>query len=153
MPPDQQAATLGAAQRATLDAMAERLLPTDAHGPGAVQAGAVDYVVQALAGDYADLLPAYVAGLRKLDARARAVHGMPFAELAPARQDAMLMALERGADSAFFELVRGHVFEGMFGDPAYGGNRDCAGWDLIGYAGPRAVWTEGEQRVVRLQLP
>jgi gluconate 2-dehydrogenase gamma chain len=59
----------------------------------------------------------------------------------------VLSELERGADPAFFELVRRHVMEGMFGDPAYGGNRDRAGWELLGYAGPRLVWTEAEQRL------
>ena len=37
----------------------------------------------------------------------------------------------------FFELVRRHTLEGMFGDPSYGGNANFAGWDLIEYPGPR----------------
>jgi hypothetical protein len=38
----------------------------------------------------------------------------------------------------------------MFGDPSYGGNRGRAGWALLGYAGPKPLWTEWEQRVHRL---
>jgi gluconate 2-dehydrogenase gamma chain len=138
---------LTATQRTTLEAIGERLVPTDEHGPGAVACGAVDYVGQALAGDYADLMPAYVAGLRALDARARAREGHAFADCTPDAQDALLSETETSADPAFFELVRRHVFEGMFGDPSYGGNRDGAGWELLGYPGPRAVWTEEDQRI------
>jgi hypothetical protein len=141
--------TLRSAQRATLRAIADRLIPSDDHGPGAVQAGALAYVERELDGAYADLLPAYADGLQLVDARARATQGLPLAELAPDAQDAVLRALELepGAGGAFFELVRRHVFEGMFGDPAYGGNRDRAGWTLLDYTGPQATWTEEEQRI------
>jgi hypothetical protein len=30
-----------------------------------------------------------------------------------------------------------HTLQGMFGDPVYGGNKQFAGWDLIGYPGVR----------------
>ena len=53
-----------------------------------------------------------------------------------------LRALE---GTAFFELVRAHVLEGMFGDPSYGGNIDHAGWRLLDYPGPRRLWTAREQ--------
>ncbi len=49
----------------------------------------------------------------------------------------------------FFKLVRDDVIYGMFADPAYGGNRDMAGWKMIGYPGaqraytPRDMATEG----------
>lgn len=35
----------------------------------------------------------------------------------------------------FFRLVREHTVQGYFGDPAYGGNRDAAGWALLGFPG------------------
>jgi hypothetical protein len=147
MPSDQGLGPLDAQRTRTLEAVADRLIPTDESGPGALPAGAVQYVGQALAGDYAALLPAYVAGLSSLDADARAEHGRPFAELDPDQQDAVLQAFELGPSAFFFELVRKHVMEGMFGDPSYGGNRDGAGWALLGYGGPQAVWTEPEQRI------
>jgi Gluconate 2-dehydrogenase subunit 3 len=147
MPRDLHVGPLDASRTATLRAFADRLIPTDELGPGALPAGAVEYVGQALAGDYAHLLPANVAGLSSLDATARNRHGAAFADLAAADQDELLSELEAGASAAFFELVRRHVFEGMFGDPGYGGNRDRAGWALLGYDGPQAVWTEAEQRI------
>ena len=148
MPPsDLHVGPLDATHTRTLRAFADRLVPTDELGPGALPAGAVEYVGQALAGDYAHLLPAYVAGLSSLDASARERHASGFAEIAPAERDALLSELELGASGAFFELVRRHVMEGMFGDPSYGGNRDAAGWELLGYAGPQAIWTEDQQRI------
>ena len=47
----------------------------------------------------------------------------------------------------FFELVRRHLIEGMFGDPRWGGNAEGRGWALVGYPGPRLVWTEADQRL------
>ncbi|NJN84322.1 MAG: gluconate 2-dehydrogenase subunit 3 family protein, partial [Caldilineaceae bacterium] len=61
-------------------------------------------------------------------------------------QDALLAQLERGelADTGtppqrdFFQLLLRHLREGVFADPIYGGNRNMAGWKLLGYPG---VWT------------
>jgi gluconate 2-dehydrogenase gamma chain len=35
-------------------------------------------------------------------------------------------------------MVRQHTFEGLLGDPAYGGNAGGAGWRLVGF--PGAQW-------------
>ena len=39
----------------------------------------------------------------------------------------------------FFATVYQNVMEGMFSDPIYGGNRDKAGWKMIGFPGVIAV--------------
>lgn len=39
------------------------------------------------------------------------------------------------ADPGFRRLVYEHACEGVYGDPVYGGNRDFAGWDSIGWVG------------------
>ena len=54
--------------------------------------------------------------------------------------------MERQRD-VFFEVVLRHAIEGMFGDPAWGGNIDRIGWDLLGYPGPRHVWTPADQEL------
>jgi hypothetical protein len=132
--------------RAVLLAIAERLIPADEHGPGAGEANVVEYIERALAGDYRAHEPAYAAGLALVGERAVEHHGRRFDELGPEQQDAVLTSLE-AEESPFFELVLRHVKEGMFGDPAWGGNAGYAGWRLLGYAGPRHVWTEEEQRL------
>jgi gluconate 2-dehydrogenase gamma chain len=133
--------TMSLAQRDVLEAIAERLIPTDEHGPSAAEAGAVMYIERALAGPYAGHAATYATALAALDAAG-------FAGLASEAQDGVLRALETSAvptERAFFELVRGHVFEGMFGDPSWGGNADRAGWRLLDYPGPRREWTAVEQ--------
>jgi hypothetical protein len=34
--------------------------------------------------------------------------------------------------------------EGMFADPLYGGNKDFAGWRLVGFPGAQAVFTPAD---------
>ena len=42
---------------------------------------------------------------------------------------------------AFFETMRTHTMEGMLADPVYGGNKDFAGWRLVGFPGGQALFT------------
>ncbi len=52
------------------------------------------------------------------------------------------VGFEQIAAGSFFTILRRHTAEGMFSDPAYGGNRDMAGWKLIGYPGAQRAYTE-----------
>lgn len=138
-------------ERSTLEAIAGRLIPADELGPGAIEANATRYIEQALATDYAQHLDAYRSGLTAVDALATSRHSRAFVALSAAEQDTLLSDIEAGRAgtelSAFFELVLRHTKEGMFGDPLWGGNEDFVGWKLIGYPGPRYVWTEEDQRL------
>jgi gluconate 2-dehydrogenase gamma chain len=145
---------LTATEAAALEAFVARLIPNDANGPGALEAGAARYIDAALGDALAALRPAYTAGLSALDAYARSAAGGSFASLAPERQDALLDDLEQGratgfgpSSRVFFDLVLGHTLEGTFGDPHYGGNRDFVGWELIGYPGLRLAVTAEQQRM------
>ncbi len=42
---------------------------------------------------------------------------------------------------AFFSMLRAHTAQGMFADPQYGGNRNFAGWRLIGFPGAQGGYT------------
>ena len=46
----------------------------------------------------------------------------------------------------FWGTVYQTVMEGMFSDPIYGGNRDKAGWKLIGFPGVVAVHRENVEK-------
>ena len=136
--------SLTAAEASALEAITGRLIPTDANGPGAVEARAARYIDKALAGPLSSSREAYRAGLSAIDAFARDSKGAAaFAALAPADQDAILTAVERGQipgfanAQAFFALLRGHTLQGTFSDPYYGGNANFVGWDMIGYPGVR----------------
>ena len=150
-------ASLTEQQTQTLSAICGRLVPTDDSGPGAVDVGAPCYIQRALESDYASLLPLYQRGLQKLDERARARHGEEFARLDGCAQDPLLREVESGSEGdelrLFFETIRSHTVEGMFGDPSWGGNRDQSGWKLIGYRAPRLTWSKADQEITPLPEP
>lgn len=146
--------TFTAAEADTVDAMLGRLIPADSNGPGAVEARVLRYVDRALSGELASSRPAYTAGIAATDAYAQSKFGRPFASLAAAQQDAVLTDMERNAATGFtpnsrtfFDLVREHALQGMFGDPVHGGNADFIGWDLIGFAGIKLAFSEAEQQL------
>jgi len=87
----------------------------------------------------------YRISLAALDEYCRATFaGKDFAALDAAQQDQVLHGLEAGeiklkdgSGKDFFEAVLANTMEGFFADPIYGGNRDMAGWKLVGFPGAR----------------
>ena len=146
----QPAGVLNAAEAATLAAICARIIPTDASGPGAAEARASVYIDRALGGWLAPSREDYTAGLAAVDTAARARGGTRFVDLAPVEQDAVLTSLEQ---TPFFGLVRAHTIQGTFCDPAYGGNANFVGWDLIGYPGVRLNVTPADQRMATPPKP
>lgn len=145
---------LTAAETLTLEAFVARLIPSDANGPGALEAGAARYIDRALGDAFASLRGVYAAGLAALNAYALQTAGRPFAKLAPEQQDSVLLDLEHNratgfasGAAAFFELVLEHTLEGTFGDPHYGGNQNFIGWNLVGYPGIHLAVTAEQQRM------
>lgn len=158
-------------ERQAIQAIFDRLIPADAHGPSASEAGCVAfldaqlagaygagrdlYLVGPLAGDESELMGRdvtlrtrrdhYRTGLAALSAHCRQAFGAEIARLPAARLDALIAAMESGdvdlgsgVDArAFFELMLQNVREGYFADPLYGGNRDMAGWKMVGFPGAR----------------
>ncbi len=153
-PPREALETFTAAEAATVEAMAARLIPSDENGPGAREARAAHYIDRALSGALASSLEAYRNGLGAVDSYARASKGAPFAQLSAQDQDAVLGDMENNVAtgftpnaSTFFNLVRAHTIQGTFSDPYYGGNANFVGWDLIGYPGIRLAVTANDQRL------
>jgi gluconate 2-dehydrogenase gamma chain len=111
----------------------------------------------------------YLEGIEELNQRGRAEFGDDFADLAPDQQDVILAMMERPnreeerareeeqaiagftppepalqqiaaeIDLDFFPLLVLHTRQGFLADPIYGGNRDRAGWDVIGFPGPSSL--------------
>lgn len=137
-----------------LDAFTARLIPSDETGPGAREAHVCSYVERALGTEYAAELDAYRRGLAATDAHARRRFDGDFADLPEDQQDTLLSEIESGEapgfEGSFFALVRQHTIEGMFGDPAWGGNADRVGWALLGYSGPKPSWSAEEQAIEQL---
>jgi gluconate 2-dehydrogenase gamma chain len=144
---------LTAGEMDILDAVVARLIPSDAHGPGATEARAAHYIDRALGGALASSRAAYTSGLAALDRYARSSRGAAFTQLSATDQDSVLIDVETGAatgftgsSAAFFAAVLNHTHQGTFGDPYYGGNANFVGWDLIGYPGVRTMVTAADQQ-------
>ena len=141
-------------QAATIAAFTDRLMPSAPGKPGALDAGVLNYIDLALAGAYADLQDFYRRGLAQLDAYCRKTFKGPFVRLSAPRQDEVITALEEGKATgftfptaqAFFNILRTHTMEGMFADPIYGGNKDFAGWRLVGFPGAQTIFTPGDMQ-------
>lgn len=73
-----------------------------------------------------------VVGLQERYGTGLAALGPDFAGLSGDEQDARL---RDPGNAEFVELLYAHSCEGMYGAPEYGGNRDGAGWDWLGYEG------------------
>lgn len=149
---DEPYVNLNSRAAGTLEAIVARLIPSDENGPGAAEAGAARYIDRGLGDALAASRDAYIAGLEAVDAFARDAAGSRFAELDADAQDAVLARMEANTATGFspdsvtfFELLRAHTIEGTFSDPAYGGNRDFVGWELIAYPGVRLAVTAADQ--------
>jgi gluconate 2-dehydrogenase gamma chain len=104
----------------------------------------------------------YTSGIEALDALAQKLFRANFVGLTERRRDETLTALEHtGAQSAsaggapgegpalqqtlteteldFLPLLVLHTRQGFYADPIYGGNKDRAGWRVIGFPGPASL--------------
>jgi gluconate 2-dehydrogenase gamma chain len=153
-----------------VDAIVARLIPTDANGPGAKEARVARYIDRALAGELSPFRDVYAAGLAQVEAFSQANYGAGFTALTADQQDTVLRVMERanqptppsGSDNregtpplipfpssaaAFFEVIREHTLQGMFGDPYHGGNANFVGWNLLGFPGIKLFYSAKEQQL------
>jgi gluconate 2-dehydrogenase gamma chain len=140
-------------QALVIAAVAARIFPSDASGPGAPEANVVIYIDRQLAGPYGRdrfryAQPPFEQGTpeqgyqgkqtpREIFLEGIRELGLDFHRLPEVAQDAKLRGIER---TRFFQLMRQHVVEGMFCDPMHEGNKDLIGWQLIGFPGPYMSW-------------
>src|SRR5204862_2604469 len=103
---------------------------------------------------YADLQDFYRRGCAALEGHCRKTYSKSFAQLTVAQQDAVISAMVEGKASSFtwptsqvfFNTLRTHTMEGMFADPVYGGNKDFAGWKLVGFPGAHPAFTAADMQ-------
>jgi gluconate 2-dehydrogenase gamma chain len=92
----------------------------------------------------------YRAGIAATNAYCRKTFSKPFDQLDAAQREQVLVALSTAKITfddglpvrTFWGTVYQTVQEGMFADPIYGGNRDKAGWKMLGFPGAIAVHRE-----------
>jgi gluconate 2-dehydrogenase gamma chain len=89
----------------------------------------------------------YRAGIEATNAHCRKVFGKSFDRIEDAQRQEVLIGLSTGKISfenglparLFWATLYQTVIEGMYSDPIYGGNRNKAGWAIIGFPGVIAV--------------
>jgi gluconate 2-dehydrogenase gamma chain len=89
----------------------------------------------------------YRAGIAATNAYCQKTYGKTFDRLDAAQREAVLVGLSSAKITfdgglpvrPFWSTVYQTVMEGMFADPIYGGNRNKAGWRMIGFPGAIAV--------------
>ena len=103
----------------------------------------------------------YRAGIEATTAHCRKSYGKPFDRLDDKQREDVLVALSSGKLSfdnglparVFWTTLYQTVMEGMFSDPIYGGNRNKAGWRLIGFPGAIAVHRENVEKYRDKKFP
>lgn len=83
------------------------------------------------------------AGIEATNAHCARTFGKPFDQIGEAERNTVLTELDGGRITfegglparAFWAMAYQNVMEGLFSDPIYGGNRDKAGWKMIGFPG------------------
>lgn len=133
-----QDATAGAAfttltdpEGRTLRAFAARILPSGDGLPGAEEAGAVHFIDRGLGSFFAGMRELVVGGAADLDRRAAAATP-PTQSFADLGEDAQITIMREAEQEPWFGAARFLVLAGVFSDPSYGGNRDEAGFTLLG---------------------
>lgn len=126
-----QFSALTAEEAETIAAATERILPSVDGRAGAREAGAIYFIDRSLSTFNAAQKPLYADGVRDLNRRAaeKWKGARNFAALAAAQQDEILRDIEK---KPFFEALRFDTVVGMFALPSWGGNRDFAGWHMLG---------------------
>lgn len=127
-------------QAAMVGAIAEQLVPEDEY-PGGKEAGVVQFIDAKLAGPYGKFyVDRYQSGLKLVDKVSHEFAGRDFVSLNSVQQKKVLSSLEAGIEGEptareFFGLIREHTFEGYYGDPQHGANKNGESWKMIGFGG------------------
>jgi gluconate 2-dehydrogenase gamma chain len=125
-------AALTKAQADVVDALVSRIIPAVDGRPGAREAGATYFIDRALGTFNAGQKKLYADGIVDLNRRAaaKAPGTASFAALPVAVQDEVLGEVEQ---TPFFQAARFDTIIGTFALPSWGGNRDYAGWHMLGF--------------------
>jgi gluconate 2-dehydrogenase gamma chain len=93
------------------------------------------------------------AGIAEANDWSRKTYGKELDRLSASDREAALQAMEQGkaafaglSSRDFFEALLGITMEGFFADPIYGGNRNMAGWKMVGYPGLPAVYNDAVEK-------
>lgn len=144
VPPDVKLGLFSPAEGQTLEAMLERLIPSNVPPgtPGARETRVIRYLDRQLKEkQFAGFEGLVRGGLRYLDLVAKKEHHARFADLGHDAQDDILARFQVGRIRVhfplprFFIIVETFALEGFLGAPKHGGNAHCLAWSSIGFGG------------------
>ena len=118
----------------TLRVICDQIVPTDDF-PSASQAGVLTFIDRQLVRHLRRYREIYSDGLEQANLISRKLFGRDLNEATAEQQFAVVSALEK-QNAVFFNLVRNHTFDGYYGAPRHGGNRDAVSWRMLGLTEP-----------------
>ena len=121
-------------QARTLGAICDQIIPADDF-PSATQAGVLSFIDKQLVRPYRRHRDAYRVGLQQANKLSGMRFGKTLPDLTPEQQLQAVTDISQQA-APFFELVRSHTFQGYYGSPRHGGNRNAISWRMLGLAEP-----------------
>jgi gluconate 2-dehydrogenase gamma chain len=122
-----------------MEALVDQIVPADDF-PSANEAGVVHFIDQKLAGPYGSFFVGrYESGLTLFADTCRRQFHQDFSSLDVETQSRFLHAVAEKTYGEsihdFFQTVLSDTFEGYYGTPEAGGNRNGASWKMIGFKG------------------
>lgn len=96
----------------------------------------------------------YRAGIEATNVHCRKTYGKSFDRLEPTQREEVLIGLSTSKIKfedglpvrVFWTTLYQTIIEGMYSDPIYGGNRNKAGWAIIGFPGVIAVHRDNVEK-------
>lgn len=127
-------------QRDCLIAISERIVPRDEF-PGATDLGVINYVENWVTKYYPERLYFYQNGAEYTRLAALKIHGKEFQDLDVDTQISFLGLMEQEkhprdlwkdiSQKEFFDEMISRTFEGYYGDPRHGGNKNYASYKMM----------------------
>jgi gluconate 2-dehydrogenase gamma chain len=120
-----------------LEAACERIIPKD-EDPGALDANVPTYIDHMLPSpELHKMKEDFLGGIEALMRRSQRMFKKSFWEATADQQDDLLRIFRdsppESGEAHFYESLVVLTLEGLLGDPSYGGNKDRAGWALVGF--------------------
>ena len=122
---------LTAEEAVELGAWVDQIIPPD-ETPGARDAGVVYFLDAALGGFMKDAAPMLRQWLAEFQETVKTAYP-PHTSLSELPFEQQTQALKAAEETPLFGMLHFATLCGMFSLPSYGGNRDDAGWKLIGF--------------------
>ena len=122
---------LTAEEAAELGAWVDQIIPPD-ETPGARESGVVYFIDAALGGFMKEAAPMLRQGLEEFQQTVRSAYP-PHTRLSELPFEQQTQALKSAEETPLFGMLHFMTLCGMFALPGYGGNREEAGWKLVGF--------------------